>query len=183
MKSIQISNELYRRYKNLGEELVDTHETLMDKLISLGEMHNRSLSQQTKVGKTNSASKLEFSFSELPVVTHTRIDRWTLDGKEYSDASWNGIIRDLLCFLDRQKTDILNQSSINIKNGKDCSKGYKYIPEIGVSYQGLSAEDALRAIKEFSEKYELDITIHITWNNVPNAQHPGKEGIISTEYS
>lgn len=183
MKSIQISNDLYCRYEKLGMPLIDTHETLMGKLISLGEIHSHSLQKQSNVGRLRSSPMLKFSFSEPPNMTHTQILRATLNGKEILDKNWNGVIRELLCFLDRQKADILNQTSMNVKNGKDCSKGYKYISEIGISYQGLSAEDAFRAIKEFSEKYKLDISINFIWRDKPNAQYPGNEALITTDQS
>lgn len=181
MKSIQISNELYRRFEKLGVPFVDTHESLMDRLISFGEIHSQSLQDQAKSGRVLSEQKLSFSFSEPPNMTHTQILSWKLNGKALRQKTWNNIIEELLCILHEQNIDILHQSSVNVKKGNIRDKGYKHIPEIGVSYQGLSAEDAFRAIKEFSEKYKLDVSIRFYWRDKPNAQFPGTEAVITHE--
>lgn len=187
MQSIQISDELYRRFEKLGVPFVDTHESLMDRLISFGEIHSQSLQHQAKAGQArsgqaHSGQQLEFSFAEPPNVTYTRILGWTLDGRAQQQKTWNSIIEELLRHLHERNADILNQTSVNVKRGTGYHKGYKYIPKIGVSYQGLSAEDAFRAIKEFSEKYRLDISIHVIWLDKPNAQFPRTEAVISTQH-
>lgn len=180
MKSIQISNELYRRFEKLGVPFVDTHESLMDRLISFGEIHSQSLQTKAKTGQPLSGQKPRFSFSEPPNMTHTQIIYWTLDGETLKHKTWSSIVEKLLCVLHEKNADILHQNSVNVKKGKSLDKGYKYIPKIGVSYQGLSAEDAFRAIREFSEKYKLNISIHFSWRDKPNAQFPKTEAVITT---
>ena len=65
-----------------------------------------------------------------------------------------------------------------IDSGYRTDKGYKYIPEIDCSVQGVDANNALRCITRLARKYSISITILFGWRNKKNALYPGEFGRI-----
>ena len=56
---------------------------------------------------------------------------------------------------------------------RKADDGYKFIEKLGFSYQGVSAEDALKIVERISKFLSLQWRIEFEWRDKPDAFLPG----------
>jgi hypothetical protein len=67
-------------------------------------------------------------------------------------------------------------SSINFIEGEKTDEGYKFIPSINLSYQGVSAYYAARHIGELARSLGAPVEIEFRWRSKDDAAFPGMAG-------
>ena len=137
-----------------------------------------SLSAPSKDEKIHS-----FESGQIPhSVTHTKIFEATINNQTVSDSalSWTPLICEILKEMHRngQFSPADSYPDLAIYSGYRTDKGYKYIPEIDCSVQGVDANNALRCITRLARKYSISVTILFGWRNKKDSLHPGEFGRI-----
>jgi len=69
-------------------------------------------------------------------------------------------------------------SGANVVPGQKADEGYKYLPDWGFSYQGVSAEDAVEIIVRSARALNVDAWVDFVWRDKPGAFRPGERGRI-----
>ena len=137
-----------------------------------------SLSAPSKDDKIHS-----FKSGQIPhSVTHTKIFEATINSETVSPAalSWTPLICEILKEIHKsgQFTMTDPYPDLAICSGCKTDKGYKYIPEIDCSVQGVDANKALRCVTRLAQKYSISVTILFGWRDKKDALHPGEFGQI-----
>ena len=124
-----------------------------------------------------------FQSGQIPhSVTHTKIFEATINNEPVSASalSWTPLICEILKEMHKngQFSPADSYPDLAIYSGCKTDKGYKYIPEIECSVQGVDANIALRCITGLARKHSISVTILFGWRDKKGALHRGEFGHI-----
>ena len=92
--------------------------------------------------------------------------------------NWNRLFSELLIIARKQVgsiSELMRLCSVNLVQGRKMGAGYHYLPEIDISVQGMSANDAALAIVTVARRLNIELEIHFMWFDKDGAAHPGEE--------
>lgn len=120
-------------------------------------------------------------FERTPGLTFTRILSATMNGKSLSKPNWAGLLIEMAKHVkakgfveDRLATEL--QIPTNSEAYEE--EGYRFYPELGISVQGQSAQDAWKEVSRLADKHRIPVEVKFQWRENEKAQHPGRVGII-----
>lgn len=120
-------------------------------------------------------------FERAPGLTFTRILSATVKSKSLDKTNWAGLLIEMAKQVKAKgiTTDGLSKE-LQIPTKLDAyeEEGYRFYPELGISVQGQSAQDAWKEVSRLADKHRIPVEIEFQWRDNENAQHPGKVGII-----
>jgi hypothetical protein len=120
-----------------------------------------------------------FDFSELPSLTHAKFISGRFDGVAANGSTWTGFLAQAIEISFSRMGGIpglRKASSINFIEGEKTDEGYKFIPSINLSYQGVSAYYAARHIGELARSLGAPVEIEFRWRSKDDAAFPGMAG-------
>ena len=167
---IEIADTDFTRLKALAEPLVDTPATVIARLLDYYE-NNRD--DEPKVG-TEKKPLPGLTF-DVPPLTHTKILMAKFNGREPDRLTWDALLR--LALEEAWKKDqsfesLRTAAGANMVEGSKSDSGYKFLPSLGISYQGVSAEDAMRIIRRLCEYLWTECEFKFEWRDKPDAFMP-----------
>ncbi len=114
-------------------------------------------------------------------LAHTKVLAATVDGVELHKPKWNGI-REFMHELAFKKfgafAEVEHVSDANLKSGKYERDGYKYVPTMGCSIQGVDANTAWDNSYKLAKALKVPVRIEFVWREKDGAANPGKVGVI-----
>lgn len=176
--TIEISDSTKLRLQNLmGPE--DTSGTAIARLLDFYEGRG---SEQGAVGPVLSAQPeaLQFEGFEVPDLTHTRLLRAAVDGKEVARPNWNKLRQMLIVRAAKDGADIENWGVPGLATGKKDIHGYSYVPVINMSIQGQDANDAWRSTLEVARRLGWNVEAICEWRQKAGVSYPGKTAKLTS---
>jgi hypothetical protein len=176
--ALEIPPALFERLQKHAIPLVDTPVSVIERLADHYEATTESLGENLK--PRNSASDLK-SFNPLnpPDFFHSKIEG-TLGDLYF--RKWNELVRlaHVLGFKKAGSFDALRKATQSqIRNGDhDGVSGFHFIPEIGISVQGVDARHAWTYALRLAQFSGVPIHATVTWRNNEKAAFPGESGTI-----
>ena len=96
------------------------------------------------------------------------------------DPKWNRLLDQMLVLEmkhhGKRFEELQGLCSANMVRGHKQDMGYHHVREIDVSVQGLSANDACRALVTLAQSLNIELEIGFMWRDKEGAAHPGKRG-------
>ena len=179
MLNIQVSSGTFKRFEALAKPFVDTHETVLNRLIDYYE----SAPVQIRDGSTPSVSQpTDFPPDAIPSLKHTKFLSGRFDGANPNKANWNSLVElSLSKVMDAYKNidDLGRISGANVCAYKKEDEGYKYLHSHGFSYQCVSAHNAALIVKRCAEFLGREASFEFEWRNKDKAHMPGKRGSVT----
>ncbi len=181
MVQVELSSVTFERLQKLAIPLVDTIETVVNRLLD-----ERQAKDATGSPRVRSAepSRLAFASAAPPPLTHTKVLSITFDGKSVTrEVTWAGLLREAIRRLpnDAKTPDALRRLIVvNFVTGQKTDEGYRYLPEAGISLQGQDAADAAKAAFHIAKQMGWPLEVEFVWRNKPGAAHPGQVGVLKT---
>lgn len=207
MIQMQISEQLYEKLENLRDPVLDTHETVIARLIGLYErlstnqVDGRS-SAQSLLGKRQDAAQsgvvhreytgedsvLQFCISDqgtpepvrLPDVTHTTFKRGMAGDLPAED--WNQLLgrvhERLFQMLGSSMAELRRVSGANLQEGTVVERGFKPVVRDVFSIQGVEANKACALAFGLARRYKIPIWAEFKWQGKEKAAFPGRSGRI-----
>jgi hypothetical protein len=182
MPTIELSEATFQRLQGLAKPLIDTTDSVVDRLID----HYEESKGQGAAGIENRggapARITAFEPSDMPPLTHTKLLRATIGGRELLRPNWNELVRTAIGFgltklggLDalRRVTDA------HVVEGSKTDEGFTPLGTSGVSVQGVDAHDAWRIVFGLARKLSLPVEIVFEWRDKDGAAFPGQVGSTS----
>jgi hypothetical protein len=170
---IEIETADFDRLKALAEPFVDTPATVVRRLLD-------SYSAGAKLEPKPVLYRKKFS--EVPPLTFSKL----LDGRIGSQSpdkfTWDAMLVLALTTGKRQLNDfesLRRVSGANLVDGRKEDDGYKYLPSQSFSYQGVSAEDAMRIVNRICKSLGLAWEIEFEWRDKEGAFLPGQRAKIT----
>ena len=179
MPTINVSDSVLAELASLARPFVD-HEP-QDVIRRLVE-HYRSSATSVEAPMAEIAGVKVCQPDAPPNMSFTRLKSFKVDGAnvvEKSDLYWNPILFALVAMSPKKlKPDELKKHLIvNYVDGEgDQSKGYRFIPEVGLSVQGSDANTVWRAIFALVKAMGLSMDVEFVWEDKPKAAFPNATG-------
>lgn len=182
MPTIQITDEVFGRLQAIARPLVDTSSDVLSRLLDFYE--NRK--EPEAASKTNNVTiegreGSTFSYENRPPLVHTKLLDWGIGSTKADENSWNAMVRHSLMLLYRKHNsfeEVKKAAAANLIRGKKDDRGYKYIQELGFSYQGVSAEDAIAIVARASRDLGVDSWFEFVWRDKDGAYRPGERARV-----
>jgi hypothetical protein len=115
-----------------------------------------------------------------PDLRHTRIVKAVFGHDELRGVNWNELVRKVIeaayTAADRDFAKLRRMTSANMVEGHKTEDGYAPLTHLGISVQGVAANDAFRIVRELSKKMSTALHIIFEWRDKEGATHPGEAG-------
>jgi hypothetical protein len=178
MPSIDISDFDYGRLQKFATPFVDTPATTIAKVLDFFEANRTAVPPPTKPSVQETSEYFE---NLLPPLVHTKILDAKIDGEAPDKMNWDALVRlSLGAVLQKVGTprELYKISGANVVEGKKNTDGYKPVLDQGYSYQGVSAEDAVKIVSRCARFLRIAVRIEFEWRNKPDAYRPGERGVL-----
>lgn len=179
MPQIEVSDKNFRRLQSLAQPLIDTVNTVIDRLIDSYERSN-AITDVARPQKVT-VPMTEFDPASPPPLTHTKLRSAMFGGIEIDRPKWADVVRTALeVGIGRLGFDNLRTSTdANIVKGKKTSDGYSYLPKLDVSVQGEDAQDCWRIAFDLAKKINVPLNVSFEWRDKEGAANPGQMGKLT----
>lgn len=174
MPSIEISDAAMAFLQARAIPLIDDTVSVVDRLIE----EHQALEKSTQAPM---AKELSFNVSSTPSVKFTSVLSAIVDGKKASQNKWNSILEVVITACSEkgaQPDEITGVMAANIHSGEHHENGYRYVPVVGFSFQGLEANRAFKNISALVQAFEIPLRISIRWQEKERAAYPNTQAEI-----
>ncbi len=175
MPTIEISETTYQGLQSLARPFVDTPDDVIRRLI---EEARGTTSEPTPavVRETGVIAVDPLNPEEL---THTRVLSAAIDGETVRRPKWNGLLH-LLHVRARQSLgsfeEVRKATRANIREGRFEERGFVFVPDAGMSIQGVEARLAWENTMHLVKRLGVSIEVEFEWHDKDKAAHPGARG-------
>jgi hypothetical protein len=180
MPTIQLSEATFSRLKKFADPLVDTSETVIEKMLDVMEKNSSFLKNGTSASPSSNAR--EFSAKSPPSLTHTKLLSASLGGKQIPDPKWNLFLVEAIKLAKakaRTADELRRLILVNFAQGKKEEDGYHFYPELGLSVQGQDANYAWKGAYHIANQLAIPIEAEFQWRMKDDAAFPGVTGRLS----
>ena len=174
MPEITIEQSTFERLQHHAKPLVDTPDTIINRAIDTLEQYEEHVTPGERPG----ASEREIDPRRLPSLKHTKVIDASIGGKFINNPKWNVLVEQMLIQAMKHLSDFhkLNKlCSVNMVQGYKDDEGYRYISEIDISFQGLSAEATGNALLMLAQSLGIALDIGFMWRRKEEAAYPGEK--------
>lgn len=175
--TIILSDETFVRLQSLAVPFVDTPESVISGLIE-AEVARRQ-------GGAPSDSPKEEAIQVDPdrpeSLTHSKLLGAIVDGTPLHRPKWNSLLDHMHVLAKRRlgSFDAVRKiSGANVKEGRHEDSGFHYLPEAGLSVQGVDSNLAWAHALGIARQLRVAIEVTLEWRNKEGAAHPGRDGVI-----
>ena len=184
---IEIPEPLLKRLQKHATPFVDTPVSVIERWADFFEQNNSTTpTSQANTKPTiskhapgdSSNGVRQFDPKRPPSLFHTRV-HGEFDSTPFSN--WNDLVRiaHVHAFKEAGGFDELRKlTRAQIRKGSYSDEGYKYVPEIGVSIQGVDAGHAWEYSLRLAIHLKVPLKAEIEWRHNDKAAHPGERGLM-----
>lgn len=172
MPDITIKQSTFERLQNHARPLVDTTDMILNRALDALERREGPDPEETPV-----VDRL-IDPRTLPDLKHTKILDASLAGQSIVKPNWNLLLERILTRAMKQLADFNKLRQIcptNMVQGRKDDEGYRYLDEIDISFQGMSANDACGALVAVAQSLGIGLEITFMWRLKEEATHPGEK--------
>ncbi|MCI2007656.1 MAG: hypothetical protein LKJ54_02810 [Acetobacter peroxydans] len=176
-QSITISDQTFSRLQSHAEPLVDTIESVINKILDVYEFKNNKC-----IKHINSSDLLHLNPFTPPDLTHSKVIYAEINGNplDKKSSNWNGILNILAEIVANDAGNDVNKLrrnlSVRFVKGLKTDEGFRHLPKVDISVQGQDANGSWRAIAHAVQALGYSLTVRITWRDREGASYPGKTG-------
>src|SRR5215831_19033763 len=143
---MQISSKSVKLLKELAVPLEDTVDTVIERLVRFYREHrHEDGSGSMTTTRPSPAGLLNLNPNSPPDLRHTRIVRAVFGDAELRGTNWNELVRKVVeiayAATGRDFTKLRRMTNANIAEGHKSDEGYAPLTHLGISVQGVAAND------------------------------------------
>lgn len=177
--SIELTASTFSRLQALASPLVDTPETVINRLIDAFE--KKAGDDGAASGNSGDRGARAFNPNASPDLTHTKILSATLNNQQLGRGqdNWNGLLNAAVRLAKakaKSTADLKKLVTVNFVEGQKTDEGYRHFPDLGISVQGQDANGAWRAVAHIAQKIGCQLTVTFAWREKEGAAFPGVTG-------
>ena len=164
----------FERLQCHAQPLVDTVDAVVNRALDALEIEERQ-----REGEVPSAGEHEVDPERLPDLTHTKVLAARLAARDVERPNWNRLLDRVLLLSEGRVTDVDGLRRLcpaNTVEGCKTDEAYHYLPEIGISVQGLSANEACAALTATAWGPGVGLDVAFLWRPKEGATHSGERG-------
>ncbi|BAZ52800.1 hypothetical protein NIES4103_54650 [Nostoc sp. NIES-4103] len=187
MPVVRIPDPIYKRLQAIAVPFEDTPVTVIEKLLNEYELHHKS-QQVSNIDIENFSQTANYSEIDNYKIldpdtpsnlTYSKVLRALVDHQEIHNPNWNRIIakaHEIAINKGISVEDLLELTPFHVVPGEKNEDGFRYLPEINISVQGVGANVAWCKTLYLMKKLKLPIEIYFKWGNEEGAAYPGEKG-------
>lgn len=168
---IRISDEIFGRLQKHATPLVDTPASVVEKLLDYYES-GEIIQPYNESIKLNPDSPGD--------LTHTKIINGIFGNEKV--LKWNRLV-DVAHIYAMKKignfSTLKTFSISHISETQRSDKGFRFLPEIGISIQGENANQTWKSSLNLAKRLKVEIEVLFEWRENEKAANPGKKGCLS----
>jgi hypothetical protein len=184
--TVEIPDDLFARLQQWAEPLVDNTVSLIAKLADYYEAGHSPAPPNVVSPASTAPRSAARDFSGVrppPSLTHTKVLSMQIGGAPLRNPSWNGLLFELARRAQGRVNgggEIRRLVIVNYVSGQgDPSKGYHFVPELGISVQGQDANYAWKGAAHLARELNIPVAAEFVWKDKPGAAHPGVIGRLA----
>lgn len=179
--SLDIPSELFQRLQKFAVPLVDTLPSVIEKL---ADHYERSVGNGALADKAPAPGPVKDGIRKFdplspPDLLHTRVSG-SFGAVRF--RKWNELVRlaHVEAFKKAGTFEALRSAThAQIRKGNhDGDSGFHFVPEIGVSVQGVDAKHAWTYALRLAQYAEQPLRVTVDWRNNAKAAYPGETGLL-----
>lgn len=182
MHQVELSDATFARLQKLAVPLVDSIETVIEKLLDACERERSADANGGRKPAQNTVEPRQFSANSPPNLTHTKVLSVKLNGRHLRETTWNGLLLEAIRLAKakaRSSDELRRLVPVNFVHGKKEDEGYRFLPEIDLSVQGQDADAAWRGACHIARQLAIPIEAEFMWRAKEGAAFPGVTGRLS----
>jgi hypothetical protein len=184
---IEIPEPLLKRLQKHATPFVDTPVHVIERWADFYEQHNQQKTDfKAEYETTKSKPTLieipdgvrQFDPKRPPSLLHTRVCG---EFATMAFSNWNDLLRTahIHAFKEARSFEELRKiTRAQIRKGSYSHEGYKFVPEIDISIQGVDADHAWPYALRLAVHLKVPVKAEIEWRNNDKAAHPGERGVM-----
>ncbi len=179
MPDIAVEQSTFERLQHHAKPLVDTPDTVVNRALDALELSATPPTLPPLLRQSPAVAERNFDWRAPPDVTHTRLSDAALQGRRIEKPNWNLLVNRMLVLATELLSDfeaVRKVCPVNMVRGFKDDEGYRYLPEIGLSFQGASANDALRGLIAAAHSLGIELEVGFSWHPKEAAAYPGERG-------
>jgi len=186
MPTLEIPESLFKRLQRLAIPLVDTHTTVLERVLDDYEARRgtgSSVARTMNRSESNSAI-LEFDPDAPPDLRHASVLAARFAGK--TAAGWNRLVHEAhieamsrLGSLDALRRATKSNFITGRANSEETTKGYRHVPEIDISIQNVDAAHAWSNTLRLARHLGVEVSVDFEWMQKSDSAHPGRKGKLA----
>ncbi len=176
MPEITIDQTTFERLQNHAKPFVDTPDMVVRR--ALDALEQREDEKHANQRKFQAVSEREIDPRRLPNLAHTKVLDASIGGEPIDRPNWNLLVERMLVKAMGRLHDFdeLNKlCSVNMILGRKDDEGYRHLPQIGISFQGLPAREACNALVVIAQSLGVALDIGFIWRSKEGAAYPGEK--------
>ena len=177
MPSITIKQSTFERLQRHARPLLDTADVVVNRALDALEIERNN----SDSGCDSGVQVWRIDPRKLPNVRFARVLDASLDGERVSNPCWYRLVNRMLVRVSRQVSDIAELRVIcpvDLVSGQTEDQTYRYLADIDLSVQRLSAKQAFKALVTAAATVGTEIEITVQWPDRNGAAHAGKTVIL-----
>lgn len=174
MPQIEISDGDFLRLQAIAVPLVDTPASVVNRLL---DMHDG----QTTEDKKSKNIKV-YGFDAPPPLVHVKFISGIIGVHQPEKQNWDSMVNLSVKLTHKQEKSVERLAKIldlNIAKGLKDDEGYKYLPDLKLSYQGVSAKHAAKVIGNAARYLKEGAHVDFVWRQKDGAFAPGQIAALS----
>ena len=176
MQQVSIEDHDYERLQSLAKPFVDTPASVVKRLLDqiLGATAPASAADIAGISGS-------YGPNSIPPLTHAKVMGGEYASRKPPRDTWDAfVVLALARVFDRYRSvdDLRRVSGANVREGRKNDDGYKYLADFDFSYQGVSAEDAVKIVFRCARHLNDSVTIEFVWRDKDGAHKPGERGAL-----
>jgi len=176
---ISVTNQVFSRMQRVGEALVDTPNSVIERLLDFYEQHH---GVQPSAPRESMVERAAWDPMSPPSLRHTKVTSAILAGQEVMSPSWNKLVDEIARIGKRQLgsfSELKKKFPANMVEGIKRDQGYRYLSDVNLSVQGQDAQDAWRSVAQLARTLGIQVEVYFLWRNNPAAAFPGQMGNLT----
>jgi hypothetical protein len=188
MTTLEIPESLFKRLQKLAEPLVDTHITVLERV--LNDYESRKANNKPPMGTTEprkptvDSGVLEFSPDAPPDLRHADVRMARFAGRKA--FGWNKLVHEAhieavskLGSIEALRNATRSNFIIGRAGSDDTKKGFRHVPAINISIQNVDAAHAWSNTLRLARHLHVEVAVEFEWKQKSEAVHPGGKGRLA----
>ena|ERR1700722_8932722 len=120
-------------------------------------------------------------FDKMPGLSFTRLVSAKIDGNPIRTVNWANLLVETIAAVKAKGLSgdkLVAELQIPARTRSFSDEGFRYYPDLGISVQGQSAQDAWKEVSRLANKWKISVEVQFQWRQNDKAQHPGRSGLL-----
>ena len=177
MRQIDVEERDWVRLQGYAKPFEDTPASVVSRVLDFYERNHEERSRDA----WNEAWVADYGPHSLPPLRHAKVLSADVQGQTPDKRTWDAILRHVLlrvCADVGSVERLRTISGANVEEGLKTDDGYKHIAEENFSYQGVSADDAVKIINRSASYLNVPVRVEVEWRHKDGAYRPGERARI-----